>query len=61
MRASFDLTGPHPQQRLRARAVERLHLRFLVDTQHNGMVGRRQVEPNDVADLLHKQRIGGEL
>src|SRR6266700_4236088 len=34
VRAPLDLTGLHRQQRLRA--VERLHLGFLVDTQHNG-------------------------
>ena len=59
MRAPFDLAGSHRQQRLRA--VERLHLGFLVNTQHNGAFRWRQVESDDVADLLHEQRIRGEL
>ena len=39
MRAPFGLAKPHRQQRLRA--IERLDLRFLVDTQHDGTIGRR--------------------
>jgi hypothetical protein len=41
VRASLGLSGPHRQQGLRA--VERLHLAFLIDTQHNCAFGRRQV------------------
>ena len=33
----------------------------LVDTEHQGAVRRRQIEPNDVADLVHEVRIAGEL
>jgi len=37
VRAPLDLPGPHRQQRLRA--VERLHLAFLIDTQHDCALG----------------------
>ena len=41
--------------------VERLDLALLVDTEHQRAVRRRQIEPNDVVDLVHEQRIAGEL
>jgi hypothetical protein len=59
MAAPLDLTRPHRQQRLGA--VERLDLRLFIDAEHEGAVGRVDVEPDNVADLRHKQRIGGEL
>ena len=34
---------------------------FIVDTEHQRAVRRRQIEPGDVADLVHEQRIAGEL
>ena len=56
MAAPLDLPRPHRQQRLSA--VERLDLRLFIDAQHQGAVGRVEVEPNDVAHLVHKQRVG---
>jgi hypothetical protein len=49
MRPPFDLAGPHRQHRLRA--IQRLNLRFLVDTEHDGMgrwmhTGRRCPAPS---------------
>jgi len=59
VRASLGLPAPHRQQRLRT--VERPHLAFLIDTQHDCAFGWRQVEPDDIAYFLYEQRIGGEL
>ena len=59
MAASLDLPRSHRQQRLGA--VERLDLRLFIDAQHQGMVGRVEVEPDDVAHLVDKQRIAGQL
>src|SRR5690606_31848962 len=49
----------HRQQRLRA--IERLNLEFLIDAEDDGTLGRRQVEADNIAHLLHEQRIGREL
>src|SRR5665213_3549133 len=42
-------------------AFERLDLGFLVDTEHDGMVRRIEIEPDDVPDLVDEQRIRREL
>ena len=42
-------------------AFESLDLGFLVDAQHDGVVGRAHVEADDVADLLDEGGIGREL
>ena len=55
VRAPCGLTRLHRQQRLRE--VEGLNLRFLVHAQHQGMVGRIEIEPDDVAHLLDEQRV----
>lgn len=57
--AALGHAGHHPQDRLLA--VERLDLRLLVDAEHECAVGRRQVEPDDVADLADEQRIAQQL
>ena len=57
--APLRLAGAHRKQRLGA--IERLDLALLVDAQHHGMLGRAQVEPDDVAHLLDEQRVVGEL
>ena len=59
MAAPLDLPRPHRQQRLSA--VERLDLRLFVDAQHQGAVGWVEVEPNDVAHLVDKQRVGRQF
>ena len=45
----------------RRRAIERLNLALLVHAQHDRALGRIQVEPDDVTDLLEEQRVLGEL
>lgn len=57
--APRDLTGPHRQEGLGP--IERLDLGLLVDAQHQRPVGRTEIEPDDIAHLLDKQRVGGEL
>ena len=51
--------GQHRQDR--RRAVERLDLGLLVDAEHDGALGRVEIEPDDVVDLVHEQRVLGEL
>ena len=51
--------GLHRQTRLRA--VESLNLALLVDTQHDGLVRRVQVQPHDVGQLLGERRVGRQL
>src|SRR5262245_24833242 len=55
MGAAFGLARAHRQQWLRA--IQRLDLRLLIGTQHEGAVRRIQVEPDDIAHLLHKERV----
>ena len=57
--APLDVAQAHRQQRLGA--VQGLDLRFLVNAEHNCLIGRVEVEPDDVADFLDKKRIVGEL
>jgi hypothetical protein len=44
----------HPERRLRAR--QGLDLALLIDREHDRALGRVQVEPDDVEDLLGEQR-----
>ncbi len=55
VRPAFHLPRPHRQQWLRA--IERLNLRLLVDTEHDGVRGRMHVESDDVAHLFDEQRV----
>lgn len=59
VRVPLGLAGAHGQQRLGP--VQRLDLRLLVDAEHQGAVGRVEVETDDVSDLLDEQRIGRQL
>lgn len=59
MGAPFDLAGPHRQQR--PGVIERLGLALFVDAQHQRPFQRIQIEPDDVACLLHEARIRGQL
>ena len=59
MRALLGHPGHHRERRLRP--CEGLHLRLLVDAEHDGGFGWVQVEADDVVNLLHEQRIVGEL
>ena len=45
------------ERQTRLRAVERLDLALLVDREHEGVVRRVEIEPDDVLDLLGE--IGG--
>ena len=55
----LGLSRSHRQQGLGA--VERLDLRLFVDTQHERPLGRVEVEPDDIADLLDEQGVGRQL
>jgi hypothetical protein len=52
-------TRKHRQDR--RGAIQRLDLAFLINAKHNRALGRIEVEPNDVADLLDELRIPTEL
>ena len=54
-RASLRMRWHHGKQRLRA--VQRLNLRLLIDTEHNGIVRGRHVQADDVAYLLDELRV----
>jgi transposase len=43
------------------RAIERLDLTLLIDAQHQCFVRRVQVEPDDIANLLHEFRVVRDL
>jgi len=45
----------------RLAACQRLYLGLLVHAQHHRGLGRVEVEPDDVIDLLREQRIIGQL
>jgi len=49
-------TGPHRQQGLGS--IKRLDLALLIDAEHYGALGWRQIQADDVAHLLDKQWIG---
>ena len=59
VRGAGGRAGQHQQDRLAA--VERLDLALLVHAQHDGALGRVQIQPDDVPDLLDEQRVLGEL
>jgi len=45
----------------RAELIEGLALALLVDAQNQRIIGRVQLEPNNISDLLEEERIGREL
>ena len=49
------------QRQRRLGPFQRLDPALLVHAQHQRLVGRVQVQPHDVAHLLHEVRVGGEL
>src|ERR1019366_243343 len=57
--AAFDLSGAHGQQR--RGALQCLNLALLVHAQHQGTVGRMEVEADDVANFVDKQRVAAQL
>ena len=59
VRRALGQARPHRQDR--RRAVQRLDLGLLVHAQHDGALGRVQVEADDVSDLGHELRIAASL
>lgn len=59
MRDAFDVAEAHGQVGLRP--LQRLDLALFIDAQHVRVVGRIEIETNDVPHLLYEERIGGEL
>jgi hypothetical protein len=56
---AFHIAQAQGQQRLGP--VQGLDLRLLVNAKHHRPVGRTQVQADDVADLLHKEKIRRQL
>src|ERR1700719_3136552 len=52
---------PDPQGQTRLRALQRLALGFLVAAQHQRLVRRIEVEPDDVPELLFKALVVGQF
>ena len=42
-------------------ALQGLSLALLIDTKHDGFIGRIQIESHNIAHLLHKHRVGTQL
>jgi hypothetical protein len=57
--AALGQARQHRQDRLGA--VQRLDLGLLVHAQHHRPLGRVVIQPDDIDDLLDKQRIGRQL
>ncbi len=57
--ALLGVPGLHRQHLLGS--VQRLHLGLLVDTQHDRVLRRGEVEPDHVGDLRDQLGVGGEL
>ena len=55
----FHIAQTQRQQRLAA--LQGLDLALLVYAQHQGMLGRIQIQTDDVAHFLHEERIGGQF
>ena len=55
------LRHPGHDRQDRGRPLQGLHLRFLVEAEHHGVLRRVQIQPDHVADLGLEFRIGGEL
>src|SRR5437016_7741201 len=58
-RSSSHLARPHRQERLGS--FQRLDLRLLVEAEHESSFRRVEVEPDDIANLLHKERVRREF
>lgn len=59
MAAPLWLTWPHWKHQLTM--IQRLDLRLLVHTEHQGVFGWGKIQPHHIAHLGNKIRIGGEL
>jgi hypothetical protein len=49
------------QRKGQLRAFQRLNRRLLVDAQHHGMLGRVEVQPDDIGYLRGELRIAADL
>ena len=56
---TFDVAEPHRKHGLGT--FEGLDLALLIDAKHHCLVGRVEIKPDYVAQLLDEERIGGEL
>lgn len=56
---ALDISQTHGQQGLRS--VQGLNLAFLIDTEDHGLIGRIEIQPDNIADLLDKKGVGGDL
>ena len=59
MSAPLGLARPHRQQWLGS--IERLNLGLLIDTKHDGVFWRINVQPDNVTHLLDQQWVGRQL
>ena len=59
VRDAFDVAESQGKHRLRV--LQRLALALLVDAQHENVLGRAHVQPDDIAQLLDEERVGREL
>jgi len=59
VRLTLHLPGPHREQRLGA--IKRLNLRLLVYTEHESLIWRGEVEPDEIPDFFDERRIAGQL
>lgn len=59
VRDSLGIT--QPQRKHRLGALQGLGLALLIDTQHQGVLGRVQVKAHDITQLLDEERVGGKL
>jgi len=59
VRDPLDIAQVEREERLRA--IEGLDLTLLIDAQHDRVVERVEIEPDDVAHLFDEERVGGEL
>ena len=59
MCAALHLAGPHRQERLGA--IQRLDLWLFIDAEDRRVLRRTHIQPHDVADFLHEQRVGRAL
>src|SRR5208337_1195464 len=49
------------QRQTRLSTIKGLHLRFLVHAQHQCLVGRIKIDPDDVGELFHEPFVSGKL
>jgi len=56
---TFHISQAHRQHRLGA--VQGLNLALLIDTEDQSMVGRVEIQANNIADLFDEERIGREF